>query len=86
MSEPEEAVTIEPEGEAWRLAWARLARDVPGDRSGFEIARAHYLRDGNGRRLLSVAFRHGAEDRTFPVFVDATAPVRRQRRRRRLLW
>ena len=91
MSEVEGAITIEPESDAWRLAWERLARDVPfGDTSSFEIARAQYLRDGNGRRLLSVAFRHAGEDSTVPVFVNAAAsaaaPVRRRRRRRWLPW
>ena len=57
MTEFEEAVAIEPESDAWRLAWTLLGRDVPGgDTSGFAIAHARCMRDANGRRLLSVAF------------------------------
>ncbi len=87
MTEFEEAVAIEPESDAWRVAWALLGRDVPGgDTSGFEIAHARYMRDANGRRLLSVAFRHGTEDRTLPVFFDARVAVRRRKWWQRLLW
>ena len=70
-----------------RLAWTLLGRDVPGgDTSGFAIAHARYMRDANGQRLLSVAFRYGTEDRTLPVFFDARVAVHRRKWWQLLLW
>ncbi len=86
MNEIQEAVEIEAESEAWQRAWACLARDVSaGDTTQFTMAHAHYLRDGNGIRFLSVAFRHGASEHTLPVFLDASVSVRRRTWWRRLL-
>ncbi len=80
-------VTIEPDSQAWRLAWAALALDLPaGDTTGFALEQGRYVLDGNGQRVLSVTFRFAEDDRTIPIFINSDTPVRRASWWKRLLW